>query len=467
MSTDNILAFDRPAEFYFDMAMRELDMQNYVEALPHIRKAISKDEENVDYLLTYSEILTEIGKFYESNSVIFDMLKNGLIHSECYFGLGCNFLGVNDLDRARQSFETYLTIDPDGEYSAEAVDFITYIEDMTQDGDVITDIIKKQNLEFADEGKKLLDSGNFKEAVISLERVSDPSLYYAKNNLALAYYFSKKIDRAIEVSKDVVKRDKKNVHALCNLAMFYAEKECLFELTDILKELDTVNTDVPEDIMKMAMTYCDLFIHEKAYVSLKKYLDIRPYDEKALFFFSLAAFNLCKSDEALSYMMRLLKIDPKNTVAHFYVGYMKDMLKKGIPCEIEYAYKVPKEEADRRIEFINKSLEDTKENALLKWQQDDKLSDMLIWGLKHGDISYKLAAAGVIAGFEDEKAQNVLRHYLLDRDQPDAVKNHIFLLLKTMGAAEPYVADIGGSLVEVKVDLPENKPEEKETEDDK
>ena len=75
MQNSNVLSFERPADFYFDTAMKHLDALEYPEALPFLRRAIEKDEENIDYLLTYSEVLTEIGKFHESNSVIFDMLK--------------------------------------------------------------------------------------------------------------------------------------------------------------------------------------------------------------------------------------------------------------------------------------------------------------------------------------------------------------------------------------------------------
>ena len=36
--------------------------------------------------------------------------------SECFFGMGCNFIGLGDLDKAEESFEKYLAVSPDGEY---------------------------------------------------------------------------------------------------------------------------------------------------------------------------------------------------------------------------------------------------------------------------------------------------------------------------------------------------------------
>ena len=292
-----------------------------------------------------------------------------------------------------------------------------------------------------------------------------------KIDVTISQRNKKKTERAIEISKRVIKRDKNNIHALCNLAMFYAEKDDLFELTQILKMLEKVKTDIPEDIFKMAMTYCDLDLHAKAYAALNNYISYRPYDEKALFFLSLASFNTKKFDSAVEYMSKLIKIDPGNTVAQYYLGYMKSA-EKGSDKKLGYICRVPEKETNRRIAFINSSLDASEEEALKKWQKDNELSDLIYWALKDCDINFKLAVSGIIAEFGDKKAEDMLRRYLVDADQPDAVKHHIFLLLKSMGAEEPFVATIGGSLVEAKVEMPENtaetdKENQEENENDK
>ena len=74
-------------------------------------------------------------------------------------------------------------------------------------------------------------------------------------------------------------------------------------------------------------------------------------------------------------MTKILKIQPGDTVARFYLGLMKQRIENGSDEKIVYAYKVPKEEADKRIAFINENLDVPQTEAVEKWQKDNLLSD--------------------------------------------------------------------------------------------
>jgi hypothetical protein len=105
-------------------------------------------------------------------------------------------------------------------------------------------------------------------------------------------------------------------------------------------------------------------------------------------------------------------------------------------------------------------MRDKKEIASL-WKGNDRFESMLTWGLEFGDLFIKRAVAEIISGFGDKKAEDKLKSYILNADQPDDVKNEIFVLLKRMGVAEPFIAYIGGNIVEVKVGMAENREEKK------
>ena len=68
-----------------------------------------------------------------------------------------------------------------------------------------------------------MESGDFTTAVELLESiiVDYPEFWAAYNNLALAYFYIGQTEQASELLYEVLEKDKGNIHALCNLAVFY------------------------------------------------------------------------------------------------------------------------------------------------------------------------------------------------------------------------------------------------------
>ena len=85
-----ILEFDRPADFYFQSALKMAERMNYLGALPMIRRALEKDPGNIEYMLKQAEVLTELSKYEESNSILFEVLLKDVykrqIHTQRHIG---------------------------------------------------------------------------------------------------------------------------------------------------------------------------------------------------------------------------------------------------------------------------------------------------------------------------------------------------------------------------------------------
>ena len=466
MSDNKILNFDRPAGFYFESAEKFLDNYDYVGALPLLRRAVQKDPANLEYKLALAEALTDINRFEESNAILFELLKfSEFLNPECYFGIGCNFIGMNDFEKAKQSFEQYIKIDPDGEFKEEVEEFLSFMNDIDElEETSFEDVTRKKSFDLAGEGKRKLDMGDYTEAIKILASVDADSvpMIFVKNNLALSYYCDKQIDKAIEVAKEVLKIDPGNVHANCNMVLFYHEKNDEVNQEKFTEKIVAIKTENPEDFYKIAVTFCELKKHEKVILYLKRLLHYRPYDEKAMFYAGLACYNLGRLKEAVGYFADIIKINPENTVAPYYCGFVKSVLEGNAFADtLAYIYQVPFQEAKKRIRYINDCLMRDKEEIANLWKESDRFAEMLTWGLEFGDLFIKRAVAEVIYGFGDKRAEGKLRSYILNADQPDDVKNEIFVLLKRMGAAEPYIAYIGGNIVEVKVGMAENLKEKR------
>ena len=466
MTEKKILDFERPASFYFESAERFLDNVDYIGALPLLRKAVQKDPGNQEYKLALAEALTDINRFEESNAILFELLKfSRYLDPECYFGIGCNFIGLNDFEKAKQSFEQYIKIEPDGEFKEEVEEFLNFMEDIDEfEETAFEDVSRKRSFDLAGEGKRKLDMGDYSEAIRILASVDadSVSMVFVKNNLALSYYCDKQIDKAIEITLEVLKIDPGNVHANCNMVLFYNEKNDELNREKYAEKIHNIKTENPDDIYKIAVTFCELKRHEKVILFLKKLLQYRPYDEKAMFYAGLACYNLGRFRESIGYFADIIKINPQNTVAPYYCGYVKEVLDgKKVPEILAYSYQVPFMEAKKRIRYINECLMRDKVEIANLWHTGERFESMLTWGLEFGDLFIKRAVAEIISGFGDKKAEDKLRSYILNADQPDDVKNEIFVLLKRMDAMEPYIAYIGGNIVEVKVGMIENREEKK------
>ncbi|MDL2236195.1 hypothetical protein LJC07_08715, partial [Christensenellaceae bacterium OttesenSCG-928-L17] len=86
-----------------------------------------------------------------------------------------------------------------------------------------------------------------------------------------------------------------------------------------------------------------------------------------------------------------------------------------------------------------------------RWEEDAKFRAQLTWCLCLPDENAKRALLTLMESFGGYEAERALRKFLLEPLQPDAVKQDVFTMLKRMGAREPYIAYLGGRLVQSRV----------------
>lgn len=467
-----ILNFDRPADFYFKSALKMMDGMNYLGALPMVRKALEKEPSNAEYMMKHAEILTELSKYEESNSVLFELLlKTNEARSDCYFGMGCNFIGLNDLDKAQESFEKYLSVAPEGEYCEDVEDFLALFCEMEEEEEyMLEDVSELEQQEFAQKGKQYLDNCEYEKAAEVLEKITtqDPEMLFAKNNLALSYYCLKKTEEAMEITRFVLEKEPNNVHANCNMAMFVEKENHAEALRYMERAVKQQQANTQDDFYKIAITYCEIGEHEEALKYLSNILGTSPYDEKVLFCAAMASFNSKRYSEAVNHLSAILKMEPDDSIAAYYLKYVKDVMdQKQAHRTLGYVFQVPAQEAKERIQYLNNSMKLPEEEFRRLWEKDRKLRDVLLWGLEYGDTFIKRAVVEIIGGFGGERAEKIFRRYILQRNQPDEIKNEVFVALKRMKAIEPYVAYFNESIVEVKVGILDHVEEAKSERFDK
>lgn len=451
---EKVLSFNQPAEFFIKKAEKHIDAGNFLEALALYRCVLGMEPQNVEYLLNIAQIYSEMGLYAESNDVLLKIAKYGKTPTECLFALGCNYMGMKNYELADEAFEQYLAIDPDGEYADDIDELFEIIdEEEYEEEGTLHDINRRMVYEQAYEGKLCLDKGDYKGAIKHLEKVlsRESTFIPAMNNLALAYFFENKKQKAVELSLNVLASQPLNLHACCNLALFYSDLNDHAAASVYLEKLDSLNDIAPEDMHKVALTYCELGYHEKAYRWFLRIVSLQPYDIRILHFCGLAAFNCGQYAEALSCFVKILKIDPDNSLAQYYKTCAEEAKKNRGYRELEYVYQVPYDEIKRRISYLNDCLKLKDKSLRQKWNDDAYFKSVIYWGLHFGDEYIKKIALEIMSMFGDEKAEEAFRDFLLKSTESDDIKNDIFMYLKRMGAKEPYVAFIKGSIAEVRV----------------
>jgi tetratricopeptide (TPR) repeat protein len=312
-----VLYFHNAGRVLYNKACRLVDNNKLIEGLEYFRKAVKLEPENIEYMLALAETYTDMSCFEESNAVLDTIMEAGEEMADCVYLMGCNYLGMHDYYKAKDSFSLYLDIEPDGEYADQALEIVEIMRDNN-----LTERHPRAVVDAAIKGKESLDKGEFKKAISLYEKLLSEYPYadFVKNNMALAYYCDEQPDKAISVCRSVLESRPENIHANCNLAIFLSGVDEKAEAKKVIQKVLSMDVSEPEDINKVALTLCELNMHEEALVYLRRVLAYRPYDKKLLHYKAIALYNCGEFQEAADCWRKISRIDPDNKVPAYYLN---------------------------------------------------------------------------------------------------------------------------------------------------
>lgn len=465
-----VLPFAQPGEFYYKRGLEKLDKNNLPDAMAYYGRALQCDPENEEIRIAMAQVLTEMNRFEESNRILFTLTNGGTdpkADPECYFGMGCNFVGLYDYRNARHALEQYLDLDPDGEFIYDAYDMLDALDDaeLSEYGDGLVALSKEDRAyDLADEGRALLEQDQYDQAVEVLQHALTlaPKLTYVHNNLALAYFCMRDNKRAAAEARAVLREDPKNVQAMCNLAMIESaaqEEEAANRMADQLLQQET---DDPEDLNRIALVLMELGRFEEAYGVMQRLVRHCPYETGAVHRLAVCAYEIGRYQEATGCYDKLLKINANDTVARYYRGLCRAAQTGGTPHgrkrEFLFNYQVPVDEMLARVNRLNAILRLPQEELSARWREGDELKNLVEWGFSMPEEGIKRALLSLVTSFGDARAEAILRDFAMRMDQPDRLKKETFALLAQMGAKGPFTGYIGGRLVESNISFAKGFP---------
>lgn len=455
-----VIPFSQSATFYMKRGAKELEKNDLLAAISKYREAYDRAPEDPEISIAMAEILSQMQRFEESNRVL-HLLDAALDETppECHFGLACNYFGLQDYDSAADCLEDYLEAEPDGLFAADAEDFLDLIEDddaMFETTGLKTDDDYEDNAvcRFA---RSLLASGDIPYAVEELEhRIGQkPDSVKIREQLAIAYFCANRTEDARKTAQKLLDELPGNVIAGSTLALMDIENGDRASAERRLNALPDLRMLDPEELHSVAVLQIGLDKFEDAEKTLAILLQLMPYDENVLHKTGYARYMRGDIEGAKACYQKLLRIDPHDTVAKYYLNQCKhaDAAQKSGSSRWIIPYQVPFGEAFRRLNHINRVLAQPHEELYHTWTEDTGFRDLLIWATTLSDLRVKKSMLSLVFTFGDKYSERILREFLLRTDQPDELKRAVFGMLKHLGAKEPYQAYLNGRWISGRVNL--------------
>ncbi|TCW39099.1 tetratricopeptide repeat protein [Laceyella sacchari] len=433
-----VVRLNMDAGFFFERAVRSLDRHRYDRAVKYFRLAMEKEPENPINHCNLAGILSELGRFEESNEVLEHVLNTVApdLH-ECLFYMANNAANMGDLELAEDYLLEYLQHDPDGEFAEEAEEMLVMLaQELGRPPREPLPPHQPIYVQQHEEARQHLEQGRFLQAIQMMEDMLEeyPDFLAARNNLALAYYYIGEMEQALAAINEVLEMDPNNLHALCNLAVLshhMGETEISTLIIDMLKKLIPLNQ---EHACKLATTLGILGEHAVAYelfARLVKYDDVQTVS--LYHYAAVAAWNNGNPTRALSYWRRAVKIAPDEDVPAFHLIHAQELLDQEPLPKLQYHYQLPFEEQYLRLQDL------ASDQALLEqWKGNPLIRSSFFWALSRGDFETKRQVLNLLGWIADEEVSRLLEQFIRQEGlEPELKKLAETILLRLKGDESP------------------------------
>jgi hypothetical protein len=155
------------------------------------------------------------------------------------------------------------------------------------------------------------------------------------------------------------------------------------------------------------------------------------------------------ADAARALYKMLLRIDPHDTVAKYYLNQSKHVDAAGKRANAKWIipYQVPFSEAFRRLNHLNRMLVLPHDELNHAWANDVSFGLCWKWAISLSDLRVKRSMLSLVFTFADENAQTHSARFFLRTDTTGRITARRGIRqAKTLGAREPYMAYLNGTL---------------------
>ena len=199
-------------------------------------------------------------------------------------------------------------------------------------------------------GNRALKAGNCRAAIAAYSQVGAGNKDYveARRMQAVAELLDGNHLVAEQICLELLERYPDEIQTSATLAAIYLEQGRTDESRALAERLSRIQTDVTEEMYKIATVCCENGLHEKAYSLFAKLEERMDCDGRMLYFKSVAAAKSGRLDVAERTLDKLCTLYPDAAVAKYYLRELRNMLSGGEDTtgDFTYFYAIPKPAKD-------------------------------------------------------------------------------------------------------------------------
>ena len=428
-----VVSIKRSAAYVHHRAMKNMRDNNPVDALELMRRAVEHSPDNREYLLDLAEFYCEMGYHELSNRILLDIIAGGGAPAECYYGLALNQFSRNELESARRALMLYQKCAGNDEYIEDATGLSAEIEYMRAMKHPLDRRLGRASRGAA-RACDALRSGETERAV----RIFEKSLERNANQpemramYALALKLTGRSDAAVAQAAQIVSDEDAGVRALCLAAQVFRLAGCEAEARRTIRRAVEMK---PQDVELRLLIFSlgEMDMHAEAAEAARMALRETPHEKSLLHVRAVALKLSGAADETLlPFWQRILRIDPEDTVARYYLA-AAEKGKLG-QIELDYVYDVPPEEFARRVDMLAAPLASGLEAAVERCLADTEYRNLLIWAASSSDLDCARAAMMVLASTDDPAVESAVRELLYRGGVLQSAKAYAAFFLSLRGA---------------------------------
>ncbi|MBQ4088547.1 MAG: tetratricopeptide repeat protein [Clostridia bacterium] len=410
-----VVPFERGADFIHQRAMKNLRDNNIVDAIELMRKAVETSPDNDNYRLELAQLMCDAGCPLASNRLLLDMISRNVKTDECLYGLAINQLNMNNPVVARKLLRMCSEASTSDELSGQ-VEQLTGEMEMYDALNRPATRRKERMYAMTDEACELMRREDIDGAIRLFERVlkMDNTQKDVHALLAMAYMMRGRTDEAIEHAEFASAEICDDIRALCVSAQVFGMAEMYDRTAELLGKASNLDPDPMEKRM-IVFSMFEAGMLADAKSAAKHALTETPCDKLLLHTLAAISAHMGEDKEvAAGYWKRILRIDPDDTVAAYYLKALQDdkLDMEELGCE----YQVPRRELIKRYLNIADKLNGDLFAVAAHWQEDEEFRRLIGWCLLSSEHRFRDAAVTLLASMDDEEARSQLREYLMRAD---------------------------------------------------
>lgn len=416
MTTKKVLDFSLGSKFYFQRGNYYYYKNNMDKALRFYRRAIDVDPANPVNHFNLACLLSEMEQYSEANRLFQQLLDTNSELNESLFWLAMNCGQQQQYRKAYQYLRQYLDREPGGDYSEQAREILTYLQNHHISGEAAGEA-KTDRL--CNRGVELINQGKIQAAIRCFDRASrqNPDRAAPRNNLALSWFYTGQVEQAVDLTREVLAREPENIYANCNLALFYYALDDQLGTRRQLVVLGSLSADDHDDLIKLGTTFGLLGYHRQALDKFCGLLDSFGVSFEILLLAAVAAHNCGLADLAREYFACLNKMEPDNPYRDYAAG--KQWQGKRLP----YHLRLPQPVLARLLE--GKPRQDDWQ-ALL---DDSALWRQLVWVIKQASAATRRRLAGQLADCGRRELLDAVGRLVWSRELTFTARRELYTVL--------------------------------------